>query len=120
MADVPDTLTITTPLLGKTVVIRAYTTARVRQAIQGILLRGQQFDASKGGEAMKAQLQEGKLSISGEALEEVTNKTLEHMVMSVDGQTESVLDRLLNLPEDDFDFVVAEVEKVKGPLAKTK
>jgi hypothetical protein len=58
------------------------------------------------------------LTVPGERLEEVTNTTLEHMVLTVDGQSVNVLDVLGDLPEEDFDFIVAEVEKAKGPLAK--
>lgn len=115
-----DTITITTPEKSRTVVIRSYRPVKLRQATQSLLLRGREFAASEGADGLNKQLQSGEIKIKGEMLEELTNLTMEYMVVSVDGKTENVLYQLLEMTEADFDFVAAEVEKVAGPLANKK
>lgn len=103
---------LTTPVTGKKVVIRGYASGRIKQAISAIYLRGSSIEttATKDGEEQSKQVTN---AIVGQ---EATNKAIELMVISVDGLTDNILDRILDLQEDDFDFVIAEVDKVQTPL----
>lgn len=98
MPELKETVEITTPVLGKTVVLRGYITGRQNQAI----IAGAKAD----GEGFSADV-----AIAA------TNKALEVTVISVDGATENVLDLILDMPSADYEFVVAEVNKVTSPLA---
>lgn len=99
---------IATPVLGKKVVLRGYITGRIKQTIQSVLLSSTQVT------------DEGKTTFDGSVAVAAGNKALELIVLSVDGSTDNVLDAVLDLPEEDFDFVKAEVDKIQNPLPPNK
>lgn len=103
-----ETIEVTTPALGKKVVLRGYITGRMKQSIQNVLLSSTQVT------------EEGKTTFDGSVTLAAGNKALELIVLSVDGKTEGVLDMILDLPEQDFDFVKGEVDKVQNPLVENK
>ena len=95
------TLNVATPS-GTKVEIKTYMTAResnaLRQEIWGKL---------------NLNIQDGKVAdtIPGSVLYEQERKTLEIMIVSVNGSTEQILDRIDDLPQDDYQFILAEVNK---------
>lgn len=100
---------VTTPVLGKKVVLRGYITGRIKQEIQGVMLS-----------SVKEVSAEQATKFDGTAALAATNKALELIVLSVDGKSERVLDAVLDLPEQDFDYIKAEVDKVQNPLVESK
>lgn len=106
MAELREQIELTTPLTGKKVVIRGYITGRIKQEIQNVYLSTATFD------------DKGKAQLNGSTVNTATNKALELIVLSVDGKTDGVLDAVLDLPEQDFDYVKGEVDKIQNPLAK--
>lgn len=104
-----ETIEVTTPVLGKKVVLRGYTTGRIKQAIQAVMLS-----------SVKEVSADQSTKFDGTAAVTATNKALELIVLSVDGNSDGVLDAVLDMPEQDFDFIKDEVDKVQGPLVVSK
>lgn len=51
----------------------------------------------------------------GDAIRKTTEKAIEIVVISVDGNKENILDKVLELPKTDYKFILKEVDKiVKG------
>lgn len=98
-----ETKTIKTPS-GKEVILKSYLTARERNELRGIFLRAMKISPS--GE----QTQE----ISGEVTEQAEQKLIELAVISYDGSAENILERLLNSAPEEYDFVVAEANRISA------
>lgn len=101
---------------GHKVVIRGYSTGRIRQAISAAYSEGVKLEMT--GEKDKDGKAISRTIVSGDAAQKTTNAALSNMVLSVDDQTVNVLDRVLDLPEEDYDYVRTEVDKVRTPLAE--
>lgn len=95
--------TFTTPA-GKVLVIKKLVTARMRNEIRNISLR------------------DGKNAHpTGELLEEVEKKTVDLAVISYDGSTENIANRLLDATPEEYDFVVEKAASVvQGTLTSAK
>ncbi len=62
-----------------------------------------------------------KLSgMKGSIIEEVENKAIELMIVSLDDSTDDILKRLLDLPLKDYDVIFAEVQKMTEGLGQKK
>ena len=48
----------------------------------------------------------------GKAMEESKNEAIKKVIVSIDGKTEGILDLVLDMHKKDFEFVMAEVDKV--------
>lgn len=113
--ELQETVEITTPVSGKKVILRGYATGRVRQEVQRVYLKGTKMDASMS-DAQSGKVTDGPVSFDPSVDIDATYKALELMVLSVDGTTDNVLDRILDMHEDDFVFVKGEVDKLTNPL----
>jgi hypothetical protein len=113
VAELKETVEVTTPVTDKKVTLRGYTTARISQEVEKVYLKGAKASGDTGT---------GKATIEFDpALDiDASNKAIELMVISIEGQGEkSSLDYILNdLPEDDFNFIKAEVNRISRPLVK--
>lgn len=110
-----ETKEIVTPLGQNKIVIKAWLTGRERRAIRSVLLEGVSFSATSNEEENATP----DYNFQGSALDKMQDKALETVVVSVDGKTENVLDILLDeLKEQDFEFVLAEIDKVTGGLSE--
>ena len=49
---------------------------------------------------------------AADTIEEAENKSIEVVVVSVNGKTEGIIDLILDMKGDDYDFVKKEVENV--------
>jgi hypothetical protein len=108
---------VKTPKTGSTVVIRAFASARLQQALRNLFLKKGKLDvdtmqkqAGQGKEVKPSEIAEFELT--ADIITESQNVTVEHMVISVNGKTENVLEAILDMPQEDYDFILAEVEKV--------
>lgn len=115
MAELQQQIELTTPVEGKKVVIRGFVNGRIKQAISAMYLAGSTIETTldKAGKEVSKQVTNALVG------QDATLKALELMVISVEGQAEGVVDSILDLCEQDYDFVKAEVDKVRTPLAKT-
>jgi hypothetical protein len=111
---VQETVTIETPIGKNKVVLRGYVTGRIRQELSAIVAGKAEFaqktEQSDDLEAVDL------IRLTGDQLTELKNKGIELLVLSVDGQEDNIVDRVLNMHEDDTDFVLTEVNKIKNPL----
>lgn len=99
-----DTKTIKTPIDKIEVVLKEYITGRDKRAIKGIMLGGMQLQLENGG--TKSNINAGDITVKTE------NKAIETIVISVGGDTENVLDKILDLKGKDYDYVIDEINKV--------
>jgi hypothetical protein len=108
-----ETKSIVTPG-NHTVVLRTYLTGKESSALKAIMfseLKINPSDAASGKVAL------GDMSATFLVSQEA--KALEFLVVSVDGDTNAYLEVLGNLPEADYNAVVAEVQKIRVPLVQT-
>ncbi len=103
MTDNRTTHEITTPS-GKAVTLKSYLTARERNELRAVFLSNVSTDP--------ANLQPKIADLSGELLERAERKILELAVVAYDGNSENVIERLLDGSPEDYDFVVVESNKI--------
>ena len=89
---------------GHTVVLKSFVTARDMRVLKDMYLAVAKFD-QKGGEIF---------DIDIEKANEIENKTLELVVVSLDGGTEGILEKLLDLPSRDYNEIFEQVQEVTG------
>ncbi len=89
---------------GRKVVLKSFVTARDMRVLKDMYLAVAKFD-QKGGEIF---------DVNVEKANEIENKTLELVVVSVDGETEGIIEKLLDLPAHDYNEIFEEVQKVAG------
>jgi len=101
-----DTKTIKTPN-DHEIVLKSGLTGREFREINGLMLRDATVQGGvKDGEEMQVS------GIKGSIMQEMENKTLEIMLVSIDGKTEKLLDMLLEFPIEDFEAVWAKVQEL--------
>jgi hypothetical protein len=103
------TTTFTTPA-GNKIVLRTYLTGREAADIKNVMLSSLKMSMSDF-ESKKMDMG----GLSGDILVQQERKTLEYLIVSVNGTTEKPLDALLDLPATEYDAVLKEVEKIKNP-----
>jgi hypothetical protein len=95
---------------GNTIVLNTYLTGRETAHIKSILLSAVKVAVSDL-EAKKTDMS----GISGEVIAEQERKTLDALVVSVNGDAENAVERLLDLPSSEYEAVLKEIEKIKNP-----
>ena len=104
--------TIQTPS-DKEAVLKSYLTAGERNELRRIYLNNMEIGTEKEMPAIT--------KISGSLVEEAEKKMIEIAVVSYDGNPENILGRLLDEKPEEYDFVVAEINKVlRGNFPKAK
>jgi hypothetical protein len=101
-----ETTTITTPVGKQTLVLKTYLTGREKRDLTNVYLSGK-ID-------FNAETQDVK-GIDAGIIDKAQNLAWQTVVVSIDGKTENVVDTILDMRSDDFDFVVAEVNKITSP-----
>jgi hypothetical protein len=99
----------TTPT-GTTVELRSYLTGREFADIKGILLSSLTMSL--------ADLESKKVNtggMSGDVIMQQERKTLDYLVVSVNGEPENAVEKLLDLPSTELEAVLKEIEKIKNP-----
>jgi hypothetical protein len=99
----------TTPA-GSVIVLRAYLTGREAADIKSIMLSSLKMSMS---DFESKKLDMGGLS--GDVLAQQERKTLDYLVVSVNGDTDKPVEKLLDLPSTEYDAVLKEIEKIKNP-----
>ncbi len=96
---------------GKEVVLKTYLNARERNVVRNSFLEGVKLNAADltDPEALK----NASIQVSAAQITEASEKALlGQVVVSYDGSAETILDRLLDGTPEDYDFVVAEANKI--------
>lgn len=94
-----------------TVVLRTYLTGKESAALKAIMYSEMRINASDAAS--------GKVALAdmpATFLVSQENKALEYLVVSVDGETNACLEKLGDLPEDDYKAVLDEVNRIRVPL----
>lgn len=99
---------IVTPVQNKKVVLKEWITGREQEYIQEPIMSAASFKAGLMAGNPTAEMTDFKNS----AITESNHRTIETMVVSVDGVVEKVLDSVLEMHKDDTDFVVEEINKL--------
>lgn len=89
---------------GHKVVLKEFVTARDMRVLKDMYLAVAKFD-QKGGEVF---------DINVEKANEIENKTIELVVVSVDGVAEEVIEKMLDLPVTDYNEIFEAVQEVAG------
>lgn len=99
---------------GKEVELKTYLTARERRQIREAYLNSINPEIDVNGKATIT-------SVSGEKLSAAEDKLLEVSIVSYDGSTENVLNRILDgdSPED-YDFIIKEAGALKQDFSQAK
>lgn len=106
------TIKLKTPL-GKEVELKEYLTARERNELRNVYLSGMKIEAEGERPVIK--------EIPGSIVEQAERKLIELAVVSYDGSRENVLERLLDSLPEEYDFVVAEANKIgRGNFPQAK
>ena len=110
-------ITIKVPVTGKTVKIRPYATGRVKQEIQRALFGDSEIKTKASAarnekEREKLMQQDQEITFRMANINESRNAAISGMVLEVDGNSESVLDAVLDLPEADYQAVLDKVDEL--------
>ena len=109
-----ETKEVTTPG-GHTIVLRTYLTGREANELKAVMygaFKMNMDDAQSGKVGME--------KVSGEFMIEQEQKAIGILLVSLDGTTEDTLNRLLDLPQTDYDAVKEEVEKITNPTSQER
>jgi hypothetical protein len=100
-----ETRTITTPIGQNQVVVKSWLTAREKRQISEIFASKAKYNhESKTFDLLDPSI-----------LNQTQDKELEIVVISVDGQTDKILETLLEMRTEDFNHIMREVENVVNP-----
>lgn len=99
-----ETIDVITPVSNQKVVLMKWLTGGERRDLRNSFLS--KADLNIGGK------QEISKINSKEAIEEAENKAIEIMVISIDGNTEKIVDQVLGMRDTDYYFVIKEIEKI--------
>lgn len=100
-----ETKTITTPTGNQTVVLNTYITGREYEYVQAPLFESMSLAPSPIGEVNMNGFNIAKVN-------ESTHRMLEKIIVSVDGSTDSVLDKILDMQHSDYQFIVDTVNEL--------
>jgi len=110
-----ETIKLTTPL-GKELVIKSFMNAKERNAIKSAFLEGIKIDPNDiGSEDHMMKDVDASIMLKAE------KRTFEQLIVSYAGSSENISDRLEQATPAEYDFVVAELNKVtKGNFQSAK
>lgn len=111
MAD-RETVQFQTKSKQNTVLLHTYLTRRERRAIKNALFGGKEI-AVDGKNDMKA-------SISMELTDVAEDKTFELVIVELNGSKENILERMLELPDQEADEIKAKIDELTSPADAEK
>jgi hypothetical protein len=100
---------------GRTVTLRTYLTGREANDLKSVMYSALKMNM--------ADAQSGKVNVSdvpGTFLVEQEHKALGFLVVSIDGDMDSPVEKLLDLPATEYEAVVAEINKIQNPTTPEK
>lgn len=106
-----ETLSFTTPK-GHIVIANTYLTGRESRQLQQALLKGVEVSSNEGTAELT--------HFSAERMLDAQDTLITCLVVSIDSMTEKCLDNILNLPSDEYEYIVAELNKITADWSKKK
>ena len=98
------TKVIEIPIDKQKIEIKTYLTAREEQEIQKVL-----YDAAEISSGIVADMKGSK----GEVMLNMERKLMEMSVVSIDGNNENIVEKLLDMRNTDYDFIKEEIDKIR-------
>lgn len=94
------------------VTLKEYLTGREKRAVKNALWTGKSMKIKDGkGESDPVPMED---------IDASTNKTIELMVVAIDGKSENILDRVLDMRDRDYDDILEKIEELTGPIDDSK
>jgi hypothetical protein len=100
---------------SRKVVLNAYLTGREANELKAVMFSALKMNMEDA--------QSGKVNVSdvpGSFLVDQERKALGFLLVSIDGQAENVVDKLLDLPSTEYEAVVKEVNAIQNPTTLEK
>lgn len=97
-----ETKTLTTPINKHEVVINTWLTGREKRQISNAMLENTTVDGNENAQ----------FNLTPEMVNKSQDKSIELIVKSVDGQTDDLVNKVLDMRDSDYDYVIAEVNKI--------
>jgi len=114
--------TIETPFGGHKVLLAAFPPAEMSLQTRAVMLSHMTFDPSKlqGKDqkqlkGMKSEEAKGMIEfdrIPASAMAEIKDIAIKHMVLSVDGSPDNILERIKRMHISDYNFVVEKIDEI--------
>lgn len=99
-----ETKTIETPVEKHRVEVKLWLTGGDRRALRSVYTENAQIE-------MKGEVPEIK-NISGSLVDKAEDKSIEIMIVSIDGNKENILKRVLEMRDEDYDFVIKSIQEI--------
>lgn len=120
-----ENVTLDLPRSGSVAIIKPYTTGRMNLATRAVFLKHMNVNPQSAAQGAEPTEQEARDAVQfdkipGDAIDEINRITVQHMVVSIDGKTENVLDLCLDLPADDYDAIVAKCNEIDKATTLSK
>jgi len=96
-----ETRTIKTPVDKHEIVLKTWITGREKRALRNVFLSKMRLGAKVEAESNPAIL-----------TDEAENKAIETIVVSVNGVKDKIVDTILDMKGQDYEFVIKEINKV--------
>lgn len=99
-----ETITITTPIDGVVVILKAWITGREKRELRKPFIENIRFN-----------IDENKPNVdmnSSDIMEKAENLAIENIVISINGEIEGKIEKILDLKSKDYDFVITEINKI--------
>lgn len=103
--DKRETKEIITPVDKHKVILKSFITGREKRDMKNIYFEGVEFELQGAG-AKSNKMDMAKITEKSE------NKAIETLVVSVNGNSDKIVDTVLDMKSKDSDFVIAEMNKV--------
>ena len=95
-----------------TVTLKEYLTGREKRSIKNALWTGKSMQIKDGkGESDKVPMED---------IDASTDKTIELMVVAIDGKSEKILDQILDWRDKDYDDLMDKIEEMTKPVEDPK
>lgn len=107
-----ETVEIVTPIANIPVILKTYLTGGERRAINIPYLQRANLTIGEDGQTKK------NIQYTADVDNEVKDAAIIQVVVSVNGKSENILEDILNLQEDDYDFVIAKIDEITAPKKK--
>lgn len=106
---------------GKALELKNYMTARERSVIRSIFVNDFKIDVTTILPNNIDNQPQQKREITGEQIIKSEEKIIETLVISFDGSSENIINRIMDGSPEDYDFIVEETTKItKGNLKLAK
>lgn len=100
---------IETPIGKQKVEIKTWLTGRDTRDIRNVYLEAADIKI-KGKTGEQSEI----AGLSGKIAQQAEDKAIEIVVIAIDGKKEDILNRLLNMRTEDYEFVIEEINSITG------